>query len=123
MSFLWPQMLWMLPVLPGCVLGYLWLMRRRKVAMVYPSLAPIREAIGPRQGWRRFVPPALMLLALSLLVMGCACVQPPPPQPPVVVPPPEVPPLPQSARQPAAPPLCSPTCSDGLKRLLDSLLR
>ena len=65
MSFLWPQMLWMLPVLPGCVLGYLWLMRRRKVAMVYPSLALIREAIGPRQGWRRFVPPALMLLALA----------------------------------------------------------
>ncbi len=65
MSFLWPQMLWMLPVLPACVLGYLWLMRRRKVAMVYPSLALVREAIGPRQSWRRFVPPVLMLLALA----------------------------------------------------------
>jgi Ca-activated chloride channel homolog len=65
MSFLWPQMFWMLPVLPACVLGYRWLMRRRKQALVYPSLAIVREAIGPRQGWRRFVPPALMGLALA----------------------------------------------------------
>jgi Ca-activated chloride channel family protein len=72
MSFLWPQMLWMLPVLPGCVMGYLWLMRRRKVAMVYPSLAVVREAIGPRQGWRRFVPPALMLLALASALTAIA---------------------------------------------------
>jgi len=65
-------MLWMLPVLPGCVMGYLWLMRRRKVAMVYPSLAVVREAIGPRQGWRRFVPPALMLLALASALTAIA---------------------------------------------------
>lgn len=38
----------------------------------------------------------------------------------VAVPPP---PLPQEARQPASPPLCSPTCSAGLAKLLDSLLQ
>jgi Ca-activated chloride channel family protein len=47
-------------------------MRRRKQALVYPSLAIVREAIGPRQGWRRFVPPALMLLALAFGLIAIA---------------------------------------------------
>jgi hypothetical protein len=35
----------------------------------------------------------------------------------------QVPPLPQQAKQPPAPELCSPTCSDGLRRRLESWLR
>lgn len=58
---------------------------------------------------------------LSALVASCG-------SPPVVLPPEPArrpPPLPESARQPTTPedPLCSPTCSDGLKKLLDELAR
>lgn len=59
---------------------------------------------------------ALLLTALAALVMGCSSVSPlsrPPPEP-------EIPPLPEAARQPSRPPICSPTCSDGLTRERES---
>ena len=64
MSFLWPQMLWLLLALPACVAAYLWLLRRRKAAVSYASLALVREAMGPASKVRRHVPPALLLLTL-----------------------------------------------------------
>ena len=60
----------------------------------------------------------LPLAALSILLPGCASVQPAP----QVVACPVIPPLPQEARQPKAPDSCLPTCSDGWARLEDSLL-
>jgi hypothetical protein len=39
-----------------------------------------------------------------------------------VILPPQAPALPQEARQPATPALCSPNCSEGLRRLLESWL-
>ena len=63
--------------------------------------------------------PRLMLPLLLMLVSGCAQLSPPPA---AVVPPPRVPPLPAEARQPAPPPICSPTCSAGLTRLRTELL-
>lgn len=67
----------------------------------------------------------LMLLVPALLLTSCAVVpKPSPPNaPPIVTKPPELPVLPQEARQPPTPELCSPTCSDGLRRRLESWLR
>jgi Ca-activated chloride channel homolog len=71
MNFLWPQSLWLLLALPLLPVLYLWLLRRRgKAALVYSNLDMVRAASG-RQ-WRRHVPPALLLLACSLLAFALA---------------------------------------------------
>ncbi|MCP5271437.1 MAG: VWA domain-containing protein [Burkholderiaceae bacterium] len=70
MQFLWPHnLVWMLlPLLP---LAYLWLLRRRgKVAVRLSSLHIARAAVRP--GWRRHLPPALVGLALALLLLALA---------------------------------------------------
>lgn len=70
-GFLWPKMLWLLLVLPLLVLLYLWLQRRRrKLAVRYASLTLVRQAMGRGAGWRRRVPPLLMLAALALLLLA-----------------------------------------------------
>jgi Ca-activated chloride channel family protein len=72
MTFLWPQVLWLMLALPLCVLAYRWLLRRRKAAIRYASVALFREAldVGPR--WRRHVPPALLLAAVALGLVATA---------------------------------------------------
>ena len=71
MSFLWPQYLWLLLALPLLPAAYLWLLRRRaKLAVRYSSLEVLRAAVG--RGWRRHVPPALLLLAFSVLLLAAA---------------------------------------------------
>lgn len=60
-----------------------------------------------------------MLAALTLLLSACVSVPSSSPLPPVA--PPAIPQLPEAARQPAPPEICSPTCSDGLTRLRVSL--
>ena len=74
---------------------------------------------------RKFVQRKLMLLVPALLLTSCAVgPKPSPPNaPPTVTKPPEIPALPKEARQPATPELCSPTCSAGLRRRLESLLQ
>jgi Ca-activated chloride channel homolog len=73
MKFLWPEMLWLAVLLPVVVVVYLWLMRRRKVvALRYANLALIREAMGGTGTWKRHVPPALFLLALTTLILAAA---------------------------------------------------
>ncbi len=73
MNFLWPEMLWLLAVVPLVVLLYLWLLgRRKKVALRYASLSLVREAVGRGPGWRRHVPPALFLGALTLMIAAIA---------------------------------------------------
>lgn len=57
-----------------------------------------------------------LLSALALLLTACAATLPPSRQ----APPPAIPPLPANARQPMPPPVCSPTCSDGLRIELSS---
>lgn len=72
MSFLAPELLWCLLVLPVLPAAYLWLLaRRRKAAVAYSSLAVVRAAAAGRQ-WRRHVPPLLLLLALALLLLAAA---------------------------------------------------
>ena len=71
MHFLWPHNLWWMLLLPLLPALYLWLLRRRgKPALKFSSLRVAREAAG-RQ-WRRHLPPALIFLALSLLLLALA---------------------------------------------------
>ena len=71
MKFMWPEMLWLAAMLPLLVLLYVWLLHRRKKAVVsYSSLALIRSALGKSIGWRRHLPPALLLAAFAALLVA-----------------------------------------------------
>ena len=66
MRFLWPELLWLLLLLPLMVAAYVGMLRRKKkAALRYASLRLVRQALGPRPGWRRHVPPLLFLLAMA----------------------------------------------------------
>lgn len=72
MFFLWPDYLWLLPGLALLPAVYLWLLRRRsKAALRYSSLGVVRAAARGRN-WRRHLPPALFLLACSVLLLAAA---------------------------------------------------
>ena len=73
MTFIWPEMLWGLLAVPLLVLLYVWLLRRRKKsALRYASLALVKEAMGKSVAWRRHLPPALLLVALSALLFAAS---------------------------------------------------
>src|SRR5947207_6172824 len=73
MTFVWPDFLWLLALLPALVLLYVWLLHRRKKNTVrYASLALVKQAAGKGPGWRRYVPPALMLAAIATLMIAVA---------------------------------------------------
>ena len=73
MTFLWPEMLWALIAVPLLVLLYVWLLRRRKkTAIRYASLTLVKEAMGKAAAWRRHLPPALLLVAVSALLFAAA---------------------------------------------------
>ena len=73
MTFLWPQFLWLLLALPLLVLLYLWILKRRRRSTVrLASVQVARLAMGKGPGWRRHVPPLLLLLALSALLLAVA---------------------------------------------------
>lgn len=73
LNFIWPIMLWGLLALPLLVLAYLWLLRRRKRSSLrFAHLGLVKQAMGTRSAWRRHVPPALMLLALAVLLFAAA---------------------------------------------------
>ena len=73
MNFLWPELLWLLLILPALVLLYLWLLRRKKNAAIsYANLALVRQAMAGSTTWRRHLPPVLFLLALAALLLASA---------------------------------------------------
>jgi Ca-activated chloride channel family protein len=73
MRFLWPELLWLLLIVPVLIAGYVYaLHRRKKSAIRYASLMLVREAIGPRQGLRRHLPPALFLIGLTAAILAVA---------------------------------------------------
>ncbi len=73
LTFLWPDLLWLLVVVPILVVAYLWILRRkRRLAAKYASLAMVKDAIGTTSRWRRHTPPALFLLALTLMILAIA---------------------------------------------------
>jgi Ca-activated chloride channel homolog len=70
-SFLWPEFLWLLLLLPLLVLLYIWLLRRKKkIALRYASLSIVREAMGKGQSFRRHVPPLLFLMSLAAMLVA-----------------------------------------------------
>ena len=73
MAFAWPEMLWLLVLVPVLAGGYILLLRRKKkAALRYASLSLIRESLGAGQRARRHVPPLLFLLALTLMLVAVA---------------------------------------------------
>ena len=73
MTFLWPELLWLLVLVPVIVGVYLLLLRRKhRLAVRYASLAMIRDAIGAGGRVRRHVPPLLFLIALTLMLLAIA---------------------------------------------------
>ncbi len=73
MNLLWPEWLWSLLLLPLLVLAYLALLARRKKNTVrLASVALVRQALGTGPGWRRHLPPLLLLLALAVLLLASA---------------------------------------------------
>ncbi len=72
MKFLWPEALWLAVIAaPLLVALYLWLLHRRKKNTVrFASVALVKQALGKGPGWRRHVPPAVLLMALLVLLVA-----------------------------------------------------
>ena len=73
MQFLQPLMLWSLLLVPLMVLGYLWLLKRkRKQVVAFSAVSWILQNMDTPSPWRRHVPPALLAIALVLLLLASA---------------------------------------------------
>ena len=73
MSFQWPEMLWLMLVLPLLLAAYLWVLRRKKkLALRYASLAIVRDAMGVGQRIKRHIPPLLFFIALGAMLLAIA---------------------------------------------------
>ncbi len=73
MTWLWPEMLWLLLLVPAVVAIYLVLLRRKKKsALRYASLSIMRDALGTGHRLRRHVPPAMFLVAFTLMILAIA---------------------------------------------------
>ena len=72
MTFLWPQLLVLLVLLPLLVAARVWMLRRPRTGVRFSSLSLVREA-APRSSWvRRHLPFALFALGLGSLVFAMA---------------------------------------------------
>jgi len=72
-SFAWPQAFWLALLLPVLLAVYAAILdRKRKSAVRYANLAMVKEAMGAGARIRRHVPPALLLLALAVLIVAMA---------------------------------------------------
>ena len=73
MSFLWPEMLWLLTAVPALIAAYVFLLgRKKKTALRYSNLNLVKEAMAAGLRYRRHIPPLLFLLALTLLILAMA---------------------------------------------------
>src|SRR5947209_16592557 len=73
LTFLWPEMLWLLLLIPLVIAGYVLMVRRKKkLALRYASLSIMRGAIRSGPNIRRHVPPILFLVALTLMIGAIA---------------------------------------------------
>src|SRR5450432_4017496 len=71
MTFLWPEMLWLLLAAPAMVGLYVWsLRRRRKAALRYADLGLVKAALGQRQRFRRHIPPLLFLVGMVAAIFA-----------------------------------------------------
>lgn len=73
MSFIWPQALVALLIVPLLVGVYLWMQRRRsRYAVRFASLGLVKQAVGKGPGIRRHIPAAVYLLALTGMIVALA---------------------------------------------------
>src|SRR4051794_30731361 len=73
MDLLWPGLLVLLVIVPLLIAAYIWMLRRRRRYTVrYSSLALVRAALPHFSRWRRHLPFALFLLALTSLLVAFA---------------------------------------------------
>ncbi|GGT80282.1 MULTISPECIES: VWA domain-containing protein [Actinomadura] len=73
MTFLSPERLWLLGLLPLVVAAYLLLqLRRRQYAVRFTNLALLSQIAPRRPGWRRHVSAALFLIMIAFMMFGFA---------------------------------------------------
>ena len=73
MSLEWPGLLWALLLVPAALLAYLLGQRRRtRYAVRFTNLDLLANVVSRSPGWRRHLPPALYLLALTGLLLSLA---------------------------------------------------
>ena len=71
MKYLLPELLWLALALPLQIAAYLWLLRRhKKRAIRYSHGELVRQALGVQARWRRHVPPALLMLAYTAMLVS-----------------------------------------------------
>jgi len=72
-TWLWPEMLWLLLLVPAVVVAYLVIVRRKqKSALRYASLSVMKDALGVGHRMRRHIPPVLFLAAFTLMIIAIA---------------------------------------------------
>jgi Ca-activated chloride channel family protein len=72
-TFIWPLALVALLLVPLAAAGYLWLERRpSRYALAFPNLDVLASVVDRTGSWRRWVPPAIFLLALTAAVLALA---------------------------------------------------
>ena len=73
MSFIWPELLGLLLLIPLFVVLYVRMQqRRRRIAAAYSSFGLAQAAKGRQLGARRHVPPALFFTGLTILFLALA---------------------------------------------------
>jgi Ca-activated chloride channel homolog len=73
MSFAWPMALWGLALVALALVAYVVVQRRRKRYVVrFTNLELLENVVAESPRWRRHLPAALTLLALTALVVGIA---------------------------------------------------
>jgi Ca-activated chloride channel family protein len=73
MTFQWPLLLWGLLLVPLLVFLYALLQRRRaRYTVRFTNLDLLANVVPRTPGWRRHLPPILLLLALNSLMLGLA---------------------------------------------------
>ena len=71
MEFIWWPVFYLFALIPILILGYVLILRRRKpYAVRFSSLSLVRDALPKRASWKRHLPFALFLLAISSLIMA-----------------------------------------------------
>ena len=73
MTFMWPDVLWLLATVPVLIYVYFFLLRRKKqAALRYANLELVKEAMGAGRKFRRHIPPLLFVSALTILILAVA---------------------------------------------------
>lgn len=73
MTFLWPEMLWLLLLMPLFVGAYLLILRRkRKTGLRYAALSVVKEAMSGMSSFRRHISPLLLLAAVLVMILAVA---------------------------------------------------